>query len=382
LCASAQLVGIVRRCGTESEEQPETTLKHLKELRIVVPVDTEPGRFVVAGPLVQLLRYLYHEAKPATPQTVRGFVNSLDEFCNFLRRAIEVDDVTHAELAIGDINQVLRRIYDDVFATHASILTAVAEFKTSGRGITVRQKFQRIVYWMEVYVVPMVEIIRVNGIMDAAFAETERLLRLANERTVFNDLGTIERNIRFIRLVRRHALRVFEECRREIQPLYQALARSNDIATGAAKALENLRRDGVENWGSEPLVPVFLWRQNYAPSERAIRTALQRVISFPPEAPPVIDFGKAKKESAAMRQSRWLDSLPNEIVKDLPVDDLLRWLIEKHVQHTTNEILSGMSTLIFLKDFRGRFVEGAKRSYETPEHILKANPIRLELAKI
>lgn len=259
--SDSQIFEFVRRTASEGDEQPETVVKQLKKLRVVEPVEQGDGYYIVAGPLVQLIRYLLHEAKPASSESVQGFVKSLDQRCNLLRHAIDADNVTRAELAIGDINHTLRHIYDAVAETHQSILAAVAEFKTNRAGVSVQQKFQRIVYWMEVYVIPMVHIIRVNGEMEATFADVERLLRLASDRTVFNDLGTVERNLRFIHLLRRHAFRVFEQCRKEIQPLYQSLARSNNIAAGAAVALERLRRDGFQNWGTEPLVDIYSLRQ-------------------------------------------------------------------------------------------------------------------------
>lgn len=326
------------------------------------------------------MRFLLHEAKPASSESVQGFVKSLDERCNLLRHAIDADNVTHAELAISDVNQTLRRIYDAVAETHQSILAAVAEFKTNRAGVSVRQKFQRIVYWMEVYVVPMVHIIRVDGEMEATFTEVERLLRLASDRTVFNDLGAVERNLRFIRLIRRHALRVFEQCRKEIQPLYRELARSNNIATGAAVALERLRKDGLQNWGDEPLVAVYSLRQLHAVTDTAIKSVLERVILQPPEMPPVVDFNEADEEPDGKRHLRWLDSLPELAAANLPMDDLLGWLIQRNPNHPTGEVLAGFATLLYDERFHSHFKGEDVLTYETPEHVLRAHPVRLEHA--
>jgi hypothetical protein len=378
--SESQIFEFVRRSASEGDEQPETVVKQLKKLRVVEPVEQGEGYYIVAGPLVQLIRFLLHEAKPASSESVQGFVKSLDERCNLLRHAIDADNVTHAELAISDINQTLRRIYDAVAETHQSILTAVAEFKTSRSGVSVLRKFQEIVFWMEVYVIPMVHIIRVDGEMEATFTEVERLLQLASDRTVFNDLGAVERNLRFIRLVRRHALRVFEQCRKEIQPLYQSLAKSNNIAAGAAVALERLRRDGFQNWGTEPLVAIYSLRQQYAITDSAIKSVLERVILQPPAVPPVVDFNEADKEPAGMHHSRWLDSLPELAAASVPMDDLLGWLIQRNPNHPTSEVLAGFATLFFHERFRSHFTGNDAHTYETPEHVLRVHPVRLEHA--
>lgn len=377
----SQILELVRHCADESDEQPETVLKKLKDLRVIEPVEADPGFYVVAGPVVHVIRYLLYEAKAATSDSVLGHVNSLEDRCKRLNSALEAENVTEVELIVGDINQILRRIYDDVAATHASILAAIAEFKTGRRSISVREKFQRIVYWMEAFVLPMVDIIKVDGVMEEAFAETERLLRLASDQSVFNDLGAIERNLRFIRLVRKHALRVFDECRREIQPLYQALARSTNIAAGAALALERLRRDGAQHWGSEPLVPVFFFRQQYAVTDSAIKSVLERIIHQPPELPPVVNFNEGTQEPAGMRQRRWLDSLPDRVAAELPIEDLLGWLTKNYGESSTSEILAGFSTLVFHERFRSQFANGPIRDYETPDHVLRARPVHVEPAE-
>lgn len=379
--SDTQLFDLIRRSAAEDDEGTETTLRNLKRLRVVVETEQDSGFYLPAGPVVQLLNYLLHEASPATSEMVRGFINALDHFCGILRKTIESDDPTQVEMAVQDVSQTLRRIYDAVSATHDGILAAVAEFKTDRRGVSVQQKFRRIVYWMEVYVMPMIEIIRVDGVMEATFAETERLLGKANEESVFTDLGATDRSRRFIRLVRRHALRVFEQCRKEIQPLYQSLARSNNIAAGAAVALERLRRDGFAKWGNEPLVPVFTLRQQYAVSDAAIRLALERSILQPPESAPVVNLSTPLVEPLAMRHRRWLNSLPNLVAAAVPLEDLLGWLIEDQQEELgTSEILSGFSTLLFHEDFRCKLTSDGVRTYETAGHLLKAHPVRIESA--
>ena len=68
----------------------------------------------------------------------------------------------------------------------------------------------------------------------------------AREHGLFNDLPALERELRRLRVVQRHALRIFQQCRRELQPLYQSLRRSSLIAEGAALALRKLEQEGLE----------------------------------------------------------------------------------------------------------------------------------------
>jgi hypothetical protein len=47
----------------------------------------------------------------------------------------------------------------------------------------------------------MVEIVRPDGPLRASFDECERLLHRAHEKGLFNDIPTLERNLRHLRLV-------------------------------------------------------------------------------------------------------------------------------------------------------------------------------------
>src|SRR5438093_8945551 len=150
------------------------------------------------------------------------------------------------------------------------------------------------------YVEPMIEIVRADGPLRTAFDETERLLHRAREEALFNDHPALARNLRFLRLVGAHALRVFTQCRKEIQPLYESLRRSSFIAEGAARALEKLQAEGLSKWGNEYLIGVAAWRYQNVPSDTAILLALRRVIDHPPELPPVLQFAAEKEDPSAL----------------------------------------------------------------------------------
>jgi hypothetical protein len=124
----------------------------------------------------------------------------------------------------------------------------------------------------------MIEIVRADGPLRESFDEVERLLRNAREQALFNDHPALERNLRFLRLVAAHALRVFVQCRKEIQPLYESLRRSTFIAEGASRALEKLQSEGLANWSTGYLVGICSLRLQNVPGDNAIALALRRVV--------------------------------------------------------------------------------------------------------
>jgi hypothetical protein len=375
--SEAEVMRVIR--GHPAEELPDTTCRRLKELQILTPFEPGSELRLFAEPVRQLLQYLLNEANPATPEMIRGYIESLAAICKRLKRAMQGndEDLTVVEMAFREINQTLRRIYADLEATHQSILAEVAQFKISRQQVSVREKFRRIVHWMERFLEPMIEVIRADGPMRAAFEEVESLLRSAREQALFNDIPALERNLRYLRLISQHALRVFQQCRKEIQPLYESLRRSSFIAEGAAIALDKLQRDGIGTWGAQALMPISLLRFQFVPGDAAIEKALRHVVEHPPAQAPILELGLEDNAPGGLVRRMWLDSLPERVSEELPIPDLLGWLARAFPEKDAGEILSGFTALVFNKEFLPVFNECAPQTYSTGDAVLEAPPVHL-----
>lgn len=370
-------IRLVRANPPSSEELPETTWRRLRELQILIPTEPSSELYFLADPISRLLTYLFNEANPATPEMIRGYVMSLETTDKRLARALEEEDVQQVKLSFEEVSQTLRRIHADLDETHHAILVEVARYKTERSRVSVREKYRRIVHWMERYVEPMIAIIDADGPMRVAFDETERLLWKARSEALFNDLPTLARNQRFLRLVGSHALRVFTQCRKEIQPLYESLRRSSLIAEGAARALEKLQNEGLAKWGVEPLICVCALRFQNVPSEVAIALVLRRMIEHPPEPPPVLEFDDKEEDPSALVRLTWLDLLPDLVRPDLPINDLFKWLVDNSPNKVTSQVLAGFSKLIFHSSFQAQFSESEACLYQTTDSALEACPVEL-----
>jgi hypothetical protein len=368
---------LIRDSGKADDELPETTWRRLRELQVLVPIEPRSDFYFLAEPVERLLAYLLDEANAATPEIIRGYIQSLEALGKQLSRAIDTDNLTVVRLALEEIQQTLRRIYADLDETHHAIMAEVARYKTERQTVSVREKFRRIVHWMERYVDPMVDIVRTDGSMRATFDETERLLNRARDHGLFNDLPALERNLRHLRLVQRHSLRVFQQCRRELQPLYGSLRRSSFIAEGAAIALECLRREGADGWSERHAVGTYTLRWFHVPTDNAIESALRSVVEHPPEPAPVLAMSGEEAIPAAYLRRLWLEALPDDVRSAVPVQDLLGWVVSRYPQKNTADTLAGFSRLVFDGDFSVKFTDADLRTYETTDGILEAQPVEL-----
>lgn len=374
----ASLVRIARELAHLQDELPETTWRRLVELQILVPTEPGASQFLVAEPVQRLLGYLFDTANPATPDMIRGYVQSLEEVNRRLARAIDAEDYTIVGLGFTEIHTTLRRIYGDLEETQRAVQGEVSAFKINREKTSVRDRFRRIVYWMERFVEPMVEIVRPDGIMAASFEQTELVLSRASRESLFNDHPALERNLRFLRLVRQHALRVFQDCRRELHPLYEALRRSSLIASGAATALDELQRLPASSW-IPPLVPGLCQiRIQHVPGDAAIRTVLARLTRHPPEIAPVVPFESAEETPALLLRQLWIDALPAEVQASIPVHDLLEWITSRHPAKSSGDVLAGFSRIVFDPEFKAAFADGPEREYPAADGTLRAHPLRLE----
>lgn len=360
-----------------NEELPANAWRKLTELQILVP--TEPGGhlYLLAGPVAGLLTHLFNDTKPATPEAIEGYVRSLDAAGKHLVRALDENDVVVVKAAFEEINQTLLRIHAGLDETHGAILREVARYKTERSQVTVREKFRRIVHWMKRYVEPMIEIVRADGAMRETFDKTERLFHRARADALHNDSSALARNLRLLRIIREHSLRVFTQCRKEIQPLYESLRRSSFIAEGAARALDKLQNDSLAKWGNEMLIGICSLQIKNVPGDAAIARALRRVIDHPPEPAPILEFTTEDSPPAALDRRRWLDALSDDVRPELPIDDLLTWLVQRHPAKDTAHILAALSELVFDPRFQPTFTDREQHDYPTSDGSLTASPVQL-----
>ncbi len=376
--SDAEITHIVKVHSSDAEEQPSFIAERLKELRILISSDQSAQYFLMAEPVRAILRYLLEEAKPVSSEIVQSYVDKLQKLAQNLRNALAAENSTLAELALTDITQILRNLHDAVSATHVSVLAEVARFKTDKRPSSIREKYQRIIWWMQQYIAPMIDIIRVDAAMQATFTELETILEAATTDALFVSIDATERNLRLVRLTRRHALNVFDQSEKEISPLYRSLARSSNLAAGAAWALDLLRLGPFDQWTQETVVGVFSLRKQEAFSDRAIIGAIERVVHNPPAPPPEINLERSSRKPAALEYRRWLNSLPGETAEALPINDLLAWLTARYSELETAQILMGFSTLFLDRRFQATFsADDPIQTYETTQHFVRAHPVRL-----
>ncbi len=378
--SEAQVREIIRSYSDVTQEMPETTWQRLVDLQILLPLEEGSAHYVMAQPLLALFNYLYNDALPTSPEIIQGYIAALESARKRMVAGVEALDPLPVNMAANEIDSTLRRIQDDLDATHRAVMAEVARYKADRSSVSVRERYLRILGLMDQYVHPLVEIVRVDGLLESTLDETDVVLRAAREQGVYVELAMVERNERQIRVLRRRAIHTLNESRKELQPLYDVLRRSSAIAHGATLALGRLRQMRVEDWVANYVTHTTNARIEVPPTDEVLRQIVDHVITHPPIAPPLLNTTESADTPPDYVRLLWLNELPQMLHEDLPVKDLTKWITNNFPEKGTADALLGLSKLLFDPELEVSFREGKTKQYRTRDGVLEATSISITKA--
>lgn len=378
--SEAQVRQLIRTYADDSGELPETTWDRLLELQIIVPLEEGSAHYVMAQPLLQLLNFLHNDAVPTSPEIIQGYTAALESARKRVLLGVDAGDVLSVTMAANEIDHTLRRMRDDLDATHRAVMAEVARYLADRSSVSVRERYLRIVTLMDQYVHPLVEIVRVDGLLVGTLNETDLALRMAREQGVYKELGIIERNERQIRVLRRRAIHTLNESRKELQPLYDVLRRASAIAHGAALALGRLRKMKIDDWTATYVAQAGIARIESPPTEAVLNHIIDAVVSHPPTPPPSLSMTDHQGTPPDYVRLLWLNELPNTLNEELPVNDLTGWLTESFPEKGTADALLGLSKLLFDPKLDVQFKGGKPKQYRTRDGVLEVTTISITKA--
>jgi hypothetical protein len=378
--SEAQVRQLVRTFSDTVSEQPETTWQRLLELQILVPLEEGSAHYVMAQPLLQLINYLYNDAVPTSPEIIQGYIAALESARKRIVIGIEAGDALSVAMATNEVDHTLRRMQDDLDATHRAVMSEVARYKADRTSVSVRERYLRIVGLMDQYVHPLVEIVRVDGLLVSVLDETDLALRAAREQGVYVELGMIARNERQIRALRRRSIHTLNESRRELQPLYDVLRRASAIAHGATLALGRLRQMKQDDWVVHYMVQADRAGIECPPTDSVLRHVINEVISHPPTPPPVLSMEENGGTPPDYVRLLWLNGLATDLREELPVKDLTAWITGTFPEKGTSDMLLGLSRLLFDPTMDVQFKGGKQKQYRTRDGVLEVSTISITRA--
>jgi hypothetical protein len=375
--SEAQVRQLIRTHSDTAAEQPETTWERLLELQILVPLEEGSSHYVLAQPLLQLMNYLHDDALPTSPEIIQGYTAALESARKRIVSGTQAFDALSVGLAATEVDHTLRRMQEDLDATHRAVMAEVSRYKADRSSVSVRERYLRIVRLMDQYVKPLVDIVRVDGQLVETLNELDAALHAAREGGIFAEMAPLLRNERQIRALRRRAIHTLNESRKELQPLYEVLRRSSAIAHGATLALSRLRHMKLDDWVAHYVPQAERAPIECPPTDAVIKRTVHHVAAHPPQPQPALRMDENGDTPADYVRLLWLNALPEALNANLPVKDLTDWMVKSFPEKGTSDALLALNKILFDPTLEITFKHGASRSYRTRDGALETTTISI-----
>ena len=325
------IAAFMRRYDPE-DRSPARRIGRMKELRILTCGASEwaPPAFLVA-----FMEQLHDHHAMATPEVIRGWVQSLDKCVGDVEKRIEpvvagsaILDRDSVFFLLDQIRGSIHAIVGNVEESCDRISQEVTDFRNLEEAAHIRSRLQRLIMLHDDYLDPVVRIIDIQGDF---YAVTDRVLTCCSRLVVLDDndtggTGSVARGVRQdVMWMRRQVLQRAHEAKNELGPLCEAAIRESRIAKGIHRAMEAIRAGNWERLELEERLPVVDQKLRRLFSDQGVRTyirlARQAQKQEPPRLPPV---------APAEEPIPWFaEKLIEDLEQERDVDNLLAWVQDR-----------------------------------------------------
>lgn len=371
----ADLRNLIESLGTEGDPGPATVIDQLLSLNIIEPIPDATASFELTAPVQNLLSFLLREHRLTSAKVLQVYLTDLGELRDELDNAARQNLGHQAARSLNDISQLVERIRQDSHGNREAIIGEVIKLKSNRERRNTKARFEIINHLWNRYLEPLRDLIDVKKAMDASLDDLERSL-ITNGRTFILD-GALAREFsrcraRLLRL-RREMTEDFYESVREVQPLYTSLQRESELVRGASLALEKLDRSGIASLHLTEMIAIPVWQIKGTFSDSSLESFLHGIKGYQPGIPqPLVESGEVSRPEFILPSELYA-----RLASDLPVDDLLAWLLAHYPDAGVGELVRAYGR-VFLHEPGTMHFAGEERRYSLPEVTLIARPMRLE----
>ncbi len=375
----ADLRELIIRNRNENDSSPDYLADQLVRLRIIEPSPDATARYEITNPVKNLMRFLLQEQRLTSAAIIQAYLNDLEQSQQELDGAIRQSRSVWIERALNEINETLERIRQDSRANREAVINEVMAVKSNKERRSVRERFEIINRLWTRYLEPLRDLIDVRKSMDAALDGLERVMR--SGANAFDLDGALSREFyrsrtRLTRL-RREISTDFHESLREVEPLYESLRQDSELVRGASRALERIGKEGLKNLAFPDLLAIPSSRQQEGLfSDLALESYLYGIHGYEPEAAPALPAPEQRPPVAYVKPEEIIDQLAT----DLPVQDVLKWIITNYGQLPFSEMLR-VYARIYQADIGKHTFAEIEQSYPLQGLTLYAHPMNIEVSR-
>ncbi len=330
--ASEEEVAALLRHYDPEDRNPARKISRMQELRMLICGVSEwaPPAF-----LVTFMRQLHDHHAMATPEVIRGWVQSLDKCVSQVEATIEpamagtaILDRDRLLFLMDEIQSSIQTIVGNVEESCERISNEVTEFRALEEAAHIRSRLRRLIMLHDDYLDPVVRIVDIQGefyaVTDRVLASCTRLIVLdENDPQGIGSLaGSVRRDLMWMR---RQVLQRAHEAMKELGPLCEAAMRETRISKGLNRAIEAIREARWDRLDLENRLHISDQRMQRLFSDRGVRSYIRLVLKAREQQPPRLPPAAPQEEP----QSWSTESLIEDLTRGPGIADLLAWLQER-----------------------------------------------------
>lgn len=372
----AELYELIRRNRSESDPEPSHIAEQLRKLGIIEPTPDATAVYEITRPVADLLRFLLREQHLTSAVVIQAYLDDLDQSGKNLENGMDEGKVVQVEYALREAADTIDRLRQDSRNNREAVINEVMTAKSNREQRSIKERFERILYLWEKYLIPLQDLIDVRKTMDATLDRLERLFLSGMHQ--FELDGSLHREFSRIkaRLHRlRHDMRIdFQESLQEILPLYESWKHDSELVQGTSRALEKISKAGIRSLNlSEMLsIPGGHFQEGLI-DDTKVEAYLYGIKGYvPQEAPCLLPLPEEDAPSYINP-----DDMLKQLMPLLPIEDALEWLLKNYYDYPLCEIMRTYGRIYADDSLRVSFV-GEERKYCWRNVSLHTHPMQIE----
>ena len=363
---AASLQALIAACSSSESPREERTRTLLLDYGFLEAIPGAESIYELTQPLKDLLGWLRRSQHLSSATVLKGYLSELEQGGRQIDQALQKGDLSIALLALQDAEGLMERLRALSSANREAITHRALALKSTETSVI--QRFIAVSHLWEHHLIPLRELVSIDGPMDQQLSELADIFQAAEERFVAHPAARRFDGAR-ARLVRLRVSAAEDHlvAMREIAPLYDRLRRDSGWVQGATAALQKIRSEGIATSGLKEKMALAGSQDRGRLSDDRLSARFAALSDYQPQPPPPIEDAEPLHIQPMIPRAQIQEALKHSG----PLPDLLAWLLQCWPEASLAAILDAYT---FLQSRPGLEAHGEARDYIHREATLYAYP--------
>jgi hypothetical protein len=332
----AKLLDVIARVTpTSSLADRGSVLRQLVNADILQSLPRDSA-FQINPYVLEFVRSLTREHELGLSEVLRSRVAAVTRESKRVREGLQTRDTDLLRQAATKLSELFRQINQQLDQDRHAILELAERAKSADTSIPIKRRYREVLEAFDTYVAPMAEMMDSgpNGTFYRHLEEAEQTLDHAVDiLTVQGALYTQRLAMRHVayqaKELRREGREILKHCSDTLLPLREEIRQHNVLSSAVSHLIGQVRKRGLSRTLSRGELP--LWKRERTRSVSVgseVLTIMSEALAFEPVK---VSFPEEESASCAPPMDLVDDAaLAADLENSVPVENLLKWLYEKH----------------------------------------------------